>query len=95
MNRIILRVIGSLVLGTALSPQAYAVVPSPVSLEEANQLNEEGIAKSTSSKSVSQVADKLAEDQRRLESVQQDLKEDQKALKQAESKERPDGHSLH
>ena len=57
-------------------------------------LSQESVADSTSPRSVSQVAEKLAEDQRRLESVVQDIKEDQKVLKETDSKESQDGHSL-
>lgn len=94
MNKIIFTVIGSFALGAILSPQALSVVPSPVSMEEEGALSQEGVAKSTSAKLAGQVADKLAEDERRLESVLKDLKEDQKALRQADTKENQDGHPL-
>ena len=96
MKRIILAVIGSLLLGTSLSPQAFSVVPYPLSSEEAGQISQEGVARSTSPRNVGQVADKLAEDQRRLESVLEDIKEDQKVLKQtsSSSREDPDGYSV-
>ena len=94
MKKIILMVTRCLVLGAVLSPPAFSVVPYPLSMEEGSAPGQESVAKSTSSKSVSQVADKLAEDERRLESVLQDLKEDRKALKQADPKESQNGHSL-
>ena len=94
MNKIIFRVIGCLAVGMLLSPQAFSVVPYPLPIEDGSALSEGSVANSTSPRSVSQATDKLAEDQRRLESVLQDLKEDQKALKQTDSKESQDGHSL-
>ena len=85
MKKIILTVIGSLVLGMTLSLQAYSVVPSPISMEEGGAFNQEGVARSTSSRNVGQVADKLAEDERRLHNVLQDLEKDSKDLKRSSS----------
>jgi len=95
MIKIISKMIWCVVLGTLLSPKAYSVVPYPPSVEGESALNQEDVSDSTSPRSVSQVADKLAIDQLRLERVLQDLKADQKALQQTDTKENQDGHSLH
>jgi hypothetical protein len=94
MKKITFAVIGSVLLGTLFSRQALSVVPYPPSLEVGNDSIQNDVAGSTSPRSSSQVADKLAEDQKRLESVLQDLKEDQKALRQHQNKENTDGYSL-
>jgi hypothetical protein len=94
MKKIIAAMVGYLVLGTLLLSRADAVVPYPVSVDGEDSFSQQGVAGSTSPRSTSEVADKLAEDQRRLESVLQDLKEDQKALEQTNSKENHDGHTL-
>ena len=95
MNRIIVTVIGSLVLGTALSPQVFSVVPSPISMEEGGALSQESVAASTSPRSVGQVADKLAEDERRLHNVLQDLEKDSKDLKRSSSTSETGTHTGH